>query len=274
MSKSENLPLIPFDISNELNQYSKVYISKELDYFRIIHCCELNRRDYKIFGELPNGDKKILFTARKHFQCCNCNCIIFCCLYEYVCCDKIIFQMDYKRNNIDFYTQGVNVKKGCYCSRCYCCQCGCCPQSELYLRENIDADNPDFDFGVHKGKTSGTINCCKCLRDRTVTYTNEEGVKGPNVRLLCCEICKRNLGCCCCNCFNCQDFEIFIEDANGQRTGNIIIPNGCFSSKVDGKSCFCPRKHYEINFPTNASSNEKFQIIADVIHFDLENGLI
>jgi hypothetical protein len=76
---------LPFDVSSELNQYSKVYIAKDIDNFRLFHCFEAIPLDYRVFGELPDGDKKILFTARQHFQCCNCfdDCSInICC-----CCN-------------------------------------------------------------------------------------------------------------------------------------------------------------------------------------------
>ena len=57
--------------------------------------------------------------------------------------------MDYRRNNVGFYTQGIYIQKGC---RCFCCQksagcCeNCCPKSIYYMRENIDPDNPDFNL--------------------------------------------------------------------------------------------------------------------------------
>lgn len=69
---------------------------------------------YVVYGEMPDGDKKILFTCSQHFQCCTCcdQCIIGlpCCL-EYACCDQIIFQMDYKRNNAPFSLKDLIYKK-------------------------------------------------------------------------------------------------------------------------------------------------------------------
>ena len=66
-------------------------------------------RDYQVHGELPDGDKKILFTVNRHFECCKCcqQCVIPCYCCDYVCCDSIIFQLDYKRNEAPFYTQGI-----------------------------------------------------------------------------------------------------------------------------------------------------------------------
>ena len=104
--KANSLEL-PLDVSKELEQYSKIFVSKEIDFFRMVHCCENLLSDYKVFGELPNGDKVLLFTARQHFECdcCDCDdCAINCFFCSYMCCDQIIFQMDYKRNNKNFFT--------------------------------------------------------------------------------------------------------------------------------------------------------------------------
>ena len=45
---------LPFDVSSELNQYIKVYISQDIDNFRLFHCFEAIPLDYRIFGELPD----------------------------------------------------------------------------------------------------------------------------------------------------------------------------------------------------------------------------
>ena len=118
---------LPFDVENDLNNFSQVFIAKELDIFRSMHCFDGLKKDYIIYGQLPDGDKKILFTSREHFQWCHCcdDCTITCCLCEYICCDRIIFQMDYKRNGANFYTQGFNIQKGCYFCKCYCCHSLC-----------------------------------------------------------------------------------------------------------------------------------------------------
>ena len=134
---------LPLDVSKDLNTFSKIYISRELDYYRTIHCFETLVADFIVYEELPDGDRKVLFTVRQHYECCNfCDgCSInfgLCCTY--VICDAIIFQMDYKRNNECFYTQGVNLQKGCYCCKCLC-SCPCCLPPILYLRENTDPDN-------------------------------------------------------------------------------------------------------------------------------------
>ena len=266
--------ILPFIVSQELNQYKKVYISRQFDFFRNFQCCEL-APDYVIYGEMPDGDKKILFTCRQNYKCCECccsQCIISCLFCEYICCDKIIFQMDYKRNNANFYTQGINMKKGCYCCKCYClaglcCCCPCCINKNiLHLRENVDPDNPDPTIGSGQGTTEG-VSCCSCIRDKTVSYNTQEGFKGPLVRLGCCVACKDS-------CF-CQwsDIEIDIEDGEGKKTdGSILVPNGCCSQR--GTCCFRPIRHFEITFPQNSSSIEKFQIIADTIHLDLDTGIL
>ena len=230
-------------------------------------------RNYEIYGELPDEDKKLLFTSQQHlddncFKCCD-ECRIDCCFCTYVCCDQILFQMDYKRNNKNFYTQGIYLKKGCYwCElNCYCCG----RRGTLYLRENTDPDR--IDNGIDKGKTLGTPDCCKGFRDKKVTYYIQDDCKGPKIKykLTLCDICNNSCYHCCCCCVN--DIIIDIMDEKDQIVGNILVPNGCNSQKVD-KTCYYPGAYYEINLPPNSSSIEKFQIIADVIHFDLENRLL
>lgn len=264
---------LPLDVSKDLNTFSKICISKEFDYYRTIHCFESPISDFIVYGELPDGDRKVLFTVRQHYECCNfCDgCSITCCMCcTYVICDAIIFQLDYKRNNECFYTQGVNLQKGCYCCKCLC-SCPCCLPPILYLRENTEPDNKDFDFGVKKGKTTGAGSCCLSCKDRVVTYTSQEGNTGHSVRLACCDLLKHSLTCCFGHCF---DIEMDIEDGKGAKVGRIYIPNGWCSKKVEGKCCYLPRAHYEIELPKSVSSFEKFQIIADVIHFEMENSIL
>ena len=267
--------LLPFDVSKDLNQFNKIFVRKTFNPFRTA-CCFEKLIDYEIFGELPDGDKKLLFTCQQHFECCNCcdNCFIDCCLCGYNCCDIIVFQMEYKRNNSNFYTQGINLPKGCYFCKCLCCSCCCC-KSTLYLRENVNPDNADINCGIPKGKTTGSELCCPYCRDRIATYYSQEGFKGPKIKLPCCDGCLfcACVCCCCCCCCNNTDIKMDIEDGNGRLIGNILIPNGCESEKVT-KSCYCARRYYEINITQNIESIEKFQIIADVVHFDLENNML
>jgi hypothetical protein len=285
---NKNLAL-PFDVDTDLAQFSQVFITKDFDFFRSMHCFEAVNKDYIVYGLLPDGDKKILFTSRQHFQCCHCceDCSIQCCLCEYICCDKILFQMDYKRNGLPFYTQGVNVQQGCYCCKCNCCTCCscCCPQTILFLRENVNPDSKDFNVGKRKGQTIYST-CCGCCSDSVVDYTTQEGMKGSSLRLACCEVCKSKFRfmsyvpilcfplnlLCIAAC--CKDVEIAIEGPNGLKTGNIVMPNGCFSERANNGLCFCPNHHFEVNFPPQITSAEKFQIIAEAIHLDLKLELL
>ena len=265
---------LPFNVATELNMFSRIFVVREYDKFRIFHCCERLFPDYRVFGELPDGDKKILFTSSRHFQCCRCcdDCSINCCLCSYFCCDSIVFQMDYRRNGFPFYTQGINIAKGCYFCRCHCCYC--CPPSILYLRENIEPENPNPNVGIQKGFTEvPNTCCCSCCRDKTAFANSPEGFRGPLIRAKCCDICRhRCIYNYCCNC-TC-DFEMDIEDEKGLKVGNIMIYSGCYSEKVEGRCCYCPVAYYEINMPTVCTSEQKFQIIADTIHFDLIHQVV
>lgn len=285
-TEKANFFQLPMDVSTELAQFSKIFISAEIDYFRLVHCCENVFRDYKVFGELQNGDKVLLFTVRRHFDCCECDTWgIYCCCCAFLFCNQIVFQMDYKRNNLNFYTQGINYKKGCYCCKCLC---KCCPPTELYLRENVFPDNADFEVGNKKGRTEATNYCCFCLNETlTSKYITQEGFAGPTISIPCFPICRDMCIanclisfcsmplCCNRNYTHCYDLEMDIQDGLGKKTGNIIIYNGCCSKKVEGLGiCYSPRGYYEINCPVTATSIEKFQIVADVIHFDLIYNII
>jgi hypothetical protein len=272
---------LPFDVEAELEKFSRIYITKEFDPFRLVNCFEAATRDYEIYGETKDGDKKLLFTSVIHFECCNCceQYIIgdFCCAYA--CCDSIIFQMDYRRNGFPFYTQGSNIKKGCHCCdimflnclRDYCA----CPQSTLFLRQNIDPDSPDPDVGIKKGKTD--TNCC-CSCDKYVNYTQENNLRGLTVRAACCDLCRNSCFVACCSycsyCIQGFDLEMSIENDIGVKTGNVRVYAGCCSEKTKGKCCYFPRPYFEVNMPPQATSGQKFQVIADIIHLDLANKII
>lgn len=261
---------LPFDVEKDLNGYNKVYITKQFNLFRTFHCCEFLGGDYIVYGLLPDGDKKILFTAKKHYKCCDfCNdCVINCCLCQYVCCNKILYQMDYQRNNLNFYTQGVNLVKGCYFCNCSLCCRFCGVGSILFLRENISPDDPDIRVGKQKGQTikQGCLFC----QDRVIKYIDERGVEGHTLRLKAFDVFLNSIPC---SCTRCQDIEISIENANGVKTGSICVPNGCCSTKVED-ICHIPGAYFEVNFPPNISSAQKFQIIAEAVHFNCSIPII
>lgn len=272
---------LPYNVEEDLEKYSRVFITKEFDMFRLVHCCEAASRDYKIYGETKERDKKLLFTSSPHFECCNCceQCLVGLLCVGYACCDSIVFQMDYKRNGEPFYTHGYNIKKGCHC--CKICfipfhSCIPCAGKKLFLRETVDPDSPDIKVGKYKGKT--ITNCCCACSDKYADYFTVTNLKDQTVRAACCDICKNycfSCSCCCCNCCvqGC-DFEMSIENEHGIKTGNILIYAGCCSKKTEGKMCYFPRSYFEINMPPGATSGQKFQIISDTIHLDLINSII
>lgn len=270
---------LPFDVETDLQKYSRIFITKEFDPFRIVHSCEAPFRDYKVYGETKDGDKKVLFTSVYHYECCNCceQCIIGELWCGYACCDTIESQMDYMRNGEPFYTQGEYITKGCHCcdmfllckslNLCFCSQA-------LILRENVDPDSPNVNIGRRKGKTQ-LNSCCSC--DKYAQYYNENNLKGHRVRADCCDICKNNMVNSCCVCCSCCvqgcDFEMSIENERGVKTGNVRIFAGCCSEKTEGKCCYLPRPYFEVNMPPDATSEQKFHIIADIIHLDLANKI-
>jgi hypothetical protein len=89
--------------------------------------------------------------------------------------------MDYRRNGHPFYTQGINVQKGCYFCKCYCCVCcNCCTRTGiLNLRENTDPDNPDF----NRNKKSIYWSFNKLLRSWIYfKLYNSRPIKGSNYK--------------------------------------------------------------------------------------------
>lgn len=266
-----NNPRLPFDVETELNEFSRIFITRVGDPFKIVHCCDPFILDYQVFGELPDKSKKLIFTVSDHYECCKCDsfgCHLFCC--SLLCCDALLFQLDYRKNNQGFYTQGINKRKGCYatCDDCNICCCTCF--SNLFLKENIDHNNADFDAGIKKGRTTTSLS--KFCSDKTTHYFSEENIIGYGIRAECCEIYKRATLRKCCNLSS--DFEISIENEKGMKCGNIIVYSGLFSKLVEDRCCYSPKPYFEINMPQNISSFQKFQIIADTIHFDYVNNII
>ena len=141
------------------------------------------------------------------------------------------------------------------------CNCG---NEPLYLRENSQPDNPDYNVGVKKGTTVSNKSCFSC-QDKTVVYYSETGEKGHTLRLDCCELLKLSIPC---FCTRCKDINISIENKDGLVVGNILVPNGFCSAKVDSM-CQVPGTYFEINFPQNISALEKFQIITEAVHYDI-----
>jgi len=158
----------------------------------------------------------------------------------------------------------------------HCDKLECDIQMKLYDQEgcfdlNNQPNNPDFNYGTYKGTTRVTTNCC--VPEYTANYINADKSNGPGIRAKCCDVCKKRCLSCCCG-LEC-DFEMDIEDGNGNKSGNIMIYTGCYSEKVKDRGiCYAPRPYYEINLPSLATSEQKFQIVADLIHFDLTNGAL
>lgn len=81
---------LPLNVATDLSMYNKISVVLQKDLWKITCLYERALPTYVVYGEMPDGDKKILFTCSQHFQCCTiCDqCIIGlpCCL-EYACCD-------------------------------------------------------------------------------------------------------------------------------------------------------------------------------------------
>ena len=302
--ESSLLTKYPINIYNDLQNIKVGYVGIENDIFRIFHCQERNSLSFKIYYLDENNKINVLFNVNEHFvpekccSCCQCDIVNGCCC-AYVCNNRIIYQLDFLKNNLPFATLGQNISKGCYCCKISCCTgCNCCGPccsncvsrnvlSQLHLRLNDNPKNEDFSYGQYLGKSTAVILSCCGPFSNTVEITDENQNVKWIVGLInkCCD-CK----CWCWDCCHCCD-EVFsdklfeIYDGNNNKCGDIIIPFGSCSRKLEkdccckaccGGCCSCYRvnPYYEIHFPENANSLDKFYIISAVIMFEKNFGVV
>lgn len=292
---------LPINVYTDLENIKVAYIGIEKDIFRIFHCQEKNSLSLKIYYLDENNKINVLFNVNEHFvpkkccSCCTCD-LINCCCCAYLYRNKIIYQLDYLKNNLPFATLGYNLPQGCYCCKVNCCEscctCPCCNcrsvLSKLYLRINNNPSEPDLSYGKFLGKTTAVLtNCCDGFSNK-VEIVDENGMLRWIVGLVrkCC-----NCKCCCCDCCHCCD-EVFsdkffeIYDANMKLCGSILVPYGICSVKLEkdcccyksccGGCCSCYRvnPYYEIHFPEIANSLDKFYILSAVMMFELHFKVI
>ena len=292
-------PLIeyPIDVYKDLQNIKVAYVGIEKDIFRIFHSQEINSLSFKIYYLDENNKINILFNVNEHFvpeKCCSCcRCeVINCCCCAYLYNHRIVYQLDYLKNNLPFATLGLNLNQGCYCCKLNCCAgccncCSCCKctnvLSKLYLRLNNNPSNPDFSYGKYLGISTGMMTAGCQPNSHKVEITDENGVLKWTIGLIrkCCD-CQ----CGCCNCGKCCE-EVFsdklfeIYDSDTKLCGDIIVPFGscsyrlkkdcCCCKSCCGGCCSCYRvtPYYEIHFPEKANSLDKFYILTAVMMFEL-----
>ena len=295
--ESASLTDSPINIYTDLQNIKVAYVGIENDIFRIFHCQERDSLSFKIYYLDENNKINILFNVNEHFvpekccSCCRCEICNFCC-WAYVYHNKILYQLDYLKNNIPFATLGLNLSQGCYCCKLNCCAgcCNCCGSckctnvlQKLFLRINNNPSNPDFTYGKYIGKSTAIINKGCQPNSHKVEIVDENGMLKWTVGLIskCCDC-----DCCqCCNCCNCceekfSDKLFDIYDSNMNLCGDIIVPFGSCSRRLDKDccckcccggcfSCYRVTPYYEIHFPENANSLDKFYIISAVMMFEL-----
>ena len=235
-------------------------------------------------------------------SCKFCYCQILPCLCcSYACNDFIYFQLDYIKDSKPFFTQGIKYQKGCQsCLLPFGCKCCVC--SNIFnLTKNDNPKNPSFNYGENIGSTINKSSICynpictcySSCYDQIEIYNKDKQVKwiigrsenncdkDYNCRFLGC-----NCGCCdeCCKECN-SDFHLIIFNDQGESSGKILIPNGICSEKLEKDCCACKcccggccsferiTPHYQIEFPNNANSADKFYIIAGVIMYEFVSGM-
>ena len=289
----------PIDIYKDLQNIKVAYIGIEKDIFRIFHFQENTDVSFKVYYLDENNKINVLFNVNEHFEpekCCSClRCEIVncgCCAYLYK--NKIIYQLDYFKNNLPFATLGLNLNQGCYCCKLNCCAgcCNCCSSckstsilQKLFLRLNNNPKNPDFSYGKLLGTSTAkvTTNCGETIGNK-VEITDENGILKWTIGIIkkCCQCGCCNCNCCKCNCcdevFSDLLFEIY--DSEMKLAGDIILPYGKCSKRLE-KDCCCKSccggccsnyrvtPYYEIHFPKNANSLDKFYIITAVMMYEL-----
>jgi hypothetical protein len=140
----------PIDIYKDLQNIKVAYVGIENDIFRIFHSQEGDSLSFKIYYLDENNKINILFNVNQHFvpeKCCSCcRCeIINCCCCAYLYHNRIVYQLDYLKNNLPFASLGLNLSQGCYCCKLNCCAgcCNCCGSckctnvlQKLFLRKS------------------------------------------------------------------------------------------------------------------------------------------
>ena len=295
----------PINIYNDLKNIKIAYVGIENDIFRIFHCQERNSLSFKVYYLDENNKVNLLFNAHEHFVpekcCCCCSCEMMngcCCVY--LCKKRIIFQLDYLKNNKPFATLGINLNKGCYCCKingfsncCFCCNCKCKNVLQnLELRLNNEPNNIDFSQGRYLGISTATNKVGCGPFSNKVEITDEKN----NLKWIIALINKF----CNCKCLCCEEIYYFIwffvyliylykyelfYDSKKKKCGEIIVPFGCCSRKLEkdicckaccGGCCSTQRvnPYYQIHFPKNANSLDKFYIISAVMMFEINFGVI
>ena len=305
-----NLENYSLNINRDLEDIKTIYIGVEKNIFQFTHCQSCNSPSYKIYYLTEDKKVKTLFTVSKHYtsgKCCYdsckfCYCQILPCLCcSYACNDFIYFQLDYIKDSKPFFTQGIKYQKGCQsCLLPFGCKCCVC--SNIFnLTKNDNPKNPSFNYGENIGSTINKSSICynpictcySCCYDQIEIYNKDKQVKwiigrnenncdkDYNCRFLGC-----NCGCCdeCCKECN-SDFHLIIFNDQGESSGKILIPNGICSEKLEKDCCACKcccggccsleriTPHYQIEFPNNANSADKFYIIAGVIMYEFVSGM-
>ena len=295
-----------FNIYKDLNNIEIVYISREVDIFRIYHSYDCLPYAFKIY-HIENESVNVLFTVNENFilgKCCQdvyCNSLCSFFFFTYLCNKLIYFQLNYTKNGKPFLTQGINYEEGCYCCLlplgCKLCNV----LNTLHLRINKNPDNPSKNIGINIGKTVGkkgccmqkNCTCCYCCFYNVEIYDENNNLRwsiGLKKKYLKGENKCKCFGCDCGCCFSCcgecySDFILGIFNKYGKIAGKVIIPYGCCSRKLE-KNCCCKCccggccsiektfSYYQIEFPKNISSLDKFYIINGVIMYELISKII
>ena len=309
---SENMPLnyIPnnysFDIYKDLNDIEIVYISTEVDIFRVYQSHDCVPLAFKIY-HIENESVHVLFTVNENFikgKCCqNCHCCELCsfCFCTYLCKETSYFQLNYTKNGKPFLTHGITFDEGCHCCLFPLGFKSCNYVNTLYLRINKNPENPSSKLGIKVGKTSvkngccwqSNLTCCDCCFYNVDIYDENNKLKwsiGIKNKILeeenHCKCCNCDCGCCNTCCGECySDYILGIYNDKGKLNGKIIIPTGNCSRKLE-KNCCCKCccngccslemtfPYYQIEFPKYSTSLDKFYIITGAIMYEFSSKIV
>lgn len=257
------------------------------DFFYFSSCIAVGKPySFKVLIPSKNQDTYMehLYSINNHLKCpCSCE---ECCFglgcpfgFSYECCDYKRSQLDYTFLGKTFATMGQYIPKGCY-NDCCSCICGCSRERNINLvRLNMNSN----DIDSTKGENVGLLYVPGCCQNNKCVYEYHGSKRYRTEITNCCPLLwmKR---CWCCS----GKLEInIIDECGDQVVGNAIFRVGVYGTKYNEQGeedttymmggstvddtrkncCVAPvNPHFVINFPKNATSIDKFNIINQIAY--------
>ena len=229
------------DPMQELALSTGVLIRQQPQFFEQITGCESPNR-YYVFSQSPQGGMKLLFKCKESSECCQRNCCSAS-AREFIMDIKHIANAGMMNEN--FQNSFVHVNKP------FKCTCFCLERPEMIATF--------CQGGQLLGKVKQPFTCC----DPLFTVTDNAGVDRFFVHADCCQcgiMCSNNF----CGKMSEALFNIYGDAALTSPIGSIIKKVATFSELVTSADS------YQVNFPANATPNEKLLLIITGLMIDYQ----